>query len=185
MIEKILFFIYFFSAFLLVYFQNIYILSIAFILLGVLAYKNFWEIFIKTLVILWVFNGFVSLSYIIFSLIKNENPLDFIILFNLRVFDITFMSLLFSKRVNIIKAVSFSKTLSFLTTVSLLQINNFKKTFKDFQFALKSRTIKPIKDRKKREFIGMMTIYFFKKANHNAEEVSLALKSRGFFDKMQ
>jgi cobalt/nickel transport system permease protein len=183
--EKIVFFLYIICAAWLVHLQNIFILAAVFILLSLVAWRDFWRLFKKTFFALVIFNGFVSVAYGVLVWLRGENPLEFIALFNLRVFDITFMTLLFSKRINIVVAVSFSKTLTFLLTASLSQIENFRKTFEEFRLALKSRTVKPLKDRKKREFLGAMTLYFFKKSNYNAHEVSLALKARGFFDRVQ
>jgi len=48
--------------------------------------------------------------------------------------------------------------------------------------ALKSRSIKKLKERKAKEFIASMFYFFLKKSLHNSKERSLALKARGFFD---
>jgi len=49
--------------------------------------------------------------------------------------------------------------------------------------SLKSRLIKKMSERAKKEFIGSIVGYFFKKALYDSSEKSLALKARGFFDK--
>lgn len=48
--------------------------------------------------------------------------------------------------------------------------------------ALKSRLIKKMNERAKKEFITSVFGYFFTKALYDSEEKSLALKARGFFD---
>ena len=98
--------------------------------------------------------------------------------------DMTFMTLLVFEHINIIRALSFCKTLSFLLAASLSQIETFRRTYEEFGLTLKSRTIKPLRERNKREFLGAMFFYFFKKAHHNSDELSLSLKARGFFDRM-
>ena len=108
--------------------------------------------------------------------------LEYILLFNLRVFVLTLITLLFSHYVNIALALSFSKTLSFLLSVSLSQIYSYQKSYENFMLSLKSRLIKKMNERAKKEFITSVFGYFFTKALYDSEEKSLALKARGFFD---
>lgn len=185
MIERVLLILYLICAAVLVHIRSTAILAEVLVVLSLLAWTDFRQIFKRAFLAIWLFNGVVTIAYAVLLWIQGESPWEFVLLFNLRVLDITFMTLLFSNRVNIVKAVSFSQTLVFLLTASLSLIGSFRKTFNDFQLALKSRTLKPLKERKKREFLGAMTAYFFKKAMHNAEEVSLALKARGYFDRLQ
>ena len=125
----------------------------------------------------------ISLAYIMMAILKNQPWEDFIFLFNMRVFDLTFMTLLLTKSVNIASLLSFSSTLSFLFTIALSQIISYQKSYENFSLSLKSRLIKKMSQRHKKEFIGAVFGYFFKKALYDSEEKSLALKARGFFDK--
>jgi len=129
-----------------------------------------------------IFNISVTIGYIIQSLFLGKEFFDFILLFNLRVYDITFMTLFVSSKINLIKAVSFSKSLQFLLIATLSQIQSFTKTFEDFTLALKSRTIKTITQKNKKNFVSSMFYFFLKKSLHNSQERALALKARGFFD---
>lgn len=128
------------------------------------------------------FNLGVSIGYVIESLILKREFLDYLLLLNLRVFDMTFAVLFISSRINLLKALSFSKSLQFLLSATLSQIDVFKKTYDDFILALKSRTVKKLGERRAKEFISNMFFYFYKKSIHNSKERTLALKSRGFFD---
>lgn len=130
-----------------------------------------------------MFNMTISLAYIMMAILKNQPWEDFIFLFNMRVFDLTFMTLLLTKSVNIASLLSFSSTLSFLFTIALSQIISYQKSYENFSLSLKSRLIKKMSQRHKKEFIGAVFGYFFKKALYDSEEKSLALKARGFFDK--
>ena len=137
---------------------------------------------LKSIKAILFFNISVSLGYIIQSLFLNREFYGFLSLFNLRVFDMTFSTLYIIEHINIINAVSFSKSLKFLLSATISQIENFKKSYEDFMLALKSRSIKKLKERKAKEFIASMFYFFLKKSLHNSKERSLALKARGFFD---
>jgi len=141
-----------------------------------------YKIAIKSLWAILFFNLSITLGYIFQSFFTGKDVFDYLILFNLRVFDITFLVLYVTSKINIIKAVSFSKSLRFLFSATLSQIDSFKRSFDDFIFALKSRSVKKLGERKKKEFISAMFYFFLQKALHNSKERSLALKARGFFD---
>jgi cobalt/nickel transport system permease protein len=159
-------------------------LAAAALFLAVLAWRDAPRIARKTLLALAAFNGTVSIAYAVTAWMRGEPFGNYLLLFNLRVFDLTFLTFFFSSRVNIVQALAFSPTLSFLLAASLSQIQSFRRTFEEFGLALKSRTIRPLKERNRRDFVASMFLFFFKKARHNADEFSMALKARGFFDRV-
>jgi len=124
----------------------------------------------------------VTVGYLFESLFLGREFIDFLLIFNLRVFDITFMTLFVSSKINLIKAVSFSPSLQFLLIATLTQIQSFVKTFEDFKLALKSRTVNTLRKKDRKNFISSMFYFFLKKSLHNSKERTLALKARGFFD---
>ena len=148
-----------------------------------LSYKKIFKLLKKSLKSILMFNLTISLGFILISVLKEQPWLNFIMLFNLRVFDLSFMTILFAQSVNLPSLLSFSYTLSFLFTVSLSQIISYQKSYENFVLSLKSRLIKKMSERSKKEFIGCVFGYFFKKALYDSSEKSLALKARGFFDK--
>ena len=160
------------------------LLAVSALILLLLARRDALRIARKALVALAAFNGTVSIAYAVTAWMHGEPFADYLLLFNLRVFDLTFMTFLFASRVNVVQAVAFSPTLSFLLAASLSQIQSFRRTFEEFGLALKSRTIRPLRERNRRDFLGSMFLFFFKKARHNADELSMALKARGFFDRV-
>ncbi len=161
--------------------HNIYVLFIFSILLLFLSGKDIFEILKKSLLSIFIFNSIVSISYIVFSLWKNQPWVDYVLLLNLRVFNITFLTFLFISKVNIFKAVSFSKTLQYLLVLSYSQILIYKRYFQDFSFALKSRTIEKPRKKDIYNFISRVFLFFFNKSIQNSKEITQAMKSRGFF----
>jgi len=176
--DKILFFGLLLAIVLLTFIHDIQILSALAVIFFVLSYKQS----IKSIKAILLFNISVSIGYIIQSLLLEKEFIEYLALFNLRVFDITFLTLYVSSKINLINAVSFSKSLRFLLSATISQIESYKKSYEDFMLALKSRSVKKLKDRKAKEFLSSMFYFFLKKSLHNSKERSLALKARGFFD---
>ncbi len=179
--DKILFFVYIFCIFLLTLVHKTEFFVAFSLFLFVLSGKDIFRLLKKTFFSIVFFNSIVSISYIIYAYFKGIESLEYILLLNLRVFSLTFLTFLFISKVNIFKAVSFSKTLSYLLILSYSQILLYKKYFNDFSYALKSRVI--IKPEKKDiyNFISRIFYFFLNKSIKNSEEISQAMKSRGFF----
>ncbi len=166
------------SIIVLTFVYNVDILLILASVFLLLSYK----IAFKTVKAILFFNLSVTLGVIIESFFVQKEILNYLLLFNLRVFDITFLTLYISSKINLLKALSFSSTLQFLLSATLSQIQSFSKTYEDFMMSLKSRTIKRLNERKQKEFLSAMFYFFFKKSLHNSYEKTLGLKARGFFD---
>lgn len=181
--DKFKFFFYIVGLGIILSSHNIFFLSIFSLFLFILSYKKIFKLLKKSLKSIISFNLTISLGFILVSTLKDQPWLDFIMLFNLRVFDLSFMTILFAQSVNLSSLLRFSPTLSFLFTVSLSQITSYQKSYENFLLSLKSRLIKKMGERRKKEFIGAVFGYFFKKALYDSSEKSLALKARGFFDK--
>ena len=167
----------------------IYIIGLTFIhnstiliSIGVVALLLSWKVAIQSLKAIALFNISVTIGYIIKSIIYHTEFLDFIVMFNFRVFDIIFAVFYTIKRINLLKAFSFSKSLTFLLVATISQIESFKQSYYDFLLAFRSRTIKKLHETDKRKFISSMLYFFLQKSLHNSKERTLALKARGFFD---
>ncbi|MDD3342680.1 MAG: hypothetical protein PHR87_03805 [Sulfurospirillaceae bacterium] len=130
-----------------------------------------------------MFNFVITCGYIVMAFLKHEEWLFFVLVFNARVFTLTFLTILFSQKVNIPQVLSFSPTLSYMFTLALSQIQSYQRSYENFRLSLKSRLLKKMSERNQKEFIAAVFGYFFKKALYDSEEKSLALKARGFFDK--
>ena len=179
--DKLLFVLYLLSIVILTSVHDIWFFVAFLSFLFVFAGKNIFSILKKTALSIILFNSIISISYIIYSVLKNQEWFEYILLLNLRVFTITFMTFLFINRVNIFKALSFSKTLQFLLVLSYSQILTYKKSFNEFKLALKSRTIQKPERKDMYNFISRVFYFFLNKSMNNSKEISQAMKSRGFF----
>ena len=131
--DRDLFFLLLLCVVTLTFIHNIYILLALFSIFIILSYK----IAFKTIKAILFFNLSITLGVIIESFFVQKDIIAYLLLFNLRVFDITFLTLFISSKINLLKAVSFSKTLQFLLSATLSQIQSFTKTYDEFIFALK------------------------------------------------
>ncbi|WP_263832905.1 hypothetical protein [Sulfurospirillum oryzae] len=181
--DRILFGFYLLGLALILASHSFYILGFFAVLLLLLARSEWFKMLKKALKSIFFFNIAISIGFVIIALLHQKPWMEYLLLFNLRVFDLTLTTMLFSHYVNIALALSFSKTLSFLMTIALSQIYSYQKSYENFMLALKSRLIKKMSERARKEFITSVFGYFFTKALYDSEEKSLALKARGFFDK--
>ncbi len=180
--DKIALGLYVFCVILLTSVHNIEFFLIFIVLLFILANKDFFKILKKTLTAIFLFNFFVSLFYIIYAIFNTLPWKDYLILINLRVFSITFLTFLFIQKVNLFKALSFSKTLTFILVLSYSQILTFKKYLLDFKLALRSRILYKPNLKDKYNFTSSLFYFFLNKSISNSKEISQAMKSRGFFN---
>lgn len=181
--DRILFGFYFLGLLVILSSHSFYLLGFFAIILLFLAKREWFKMLKKALKSIFFFNIAISIGFVSIALLQQKPWIEYLLLFNLRVFDLTLTTMLFSHYVNIALALSFSKTLSFLLSISLSQIYSYQKSYENFMLALKSRLIKKMGERAKKEFITSVFGYFFTKALYDSEEKSLALKARGFFDK--
>ena len=160
--------------------KNIEFLLIIIILLWIISFKKSFLLTKKVLKSIIIFNLGVTLGYIIMALLKNINPLNYIIYINLKVFSLTYFVFWFFSVVSPVQFMAFSKDLGFLTTITLSQIYSYKKTFEDFKMAFKARVYK-LTD-KSPKFITRTFEFFLQKAIKDSNERTLAMKARGFFE---
>lgn len=128
-----------------------------------------------------LFNIVISLSYLLYTFLRSNIDTGYILLINLRVLIITYLTFYFAAHTNLPLALSFSETFSYLFTLSYSQIGNYIRTYSDLKEAHSSRIIV----REKRQIkilIERVINLFFTKSIYNAKETSLAMRSRGFLD---
>ncbi len=180
--HKIYLLFFLISVLVLTSFHNLYFLFGFLLVLLILSGKDVLNLTKKALISISLFNSVVSISYIVLSIIQNKEWIDYVVLLNLRVFDLTFLTFLFVKKANLFKALDFSKTFSMILVLSYSQILLFKKSFEDFKLAMKSRLIQKPKRKDFYNFISTTVFYFLNKSVNNSKEISQAMKSRGFLD---
>jgi cobalt/nickel transport system permease protein len=166
--------------FILLSIRNLEYLLICIPVLWLISYKKILKLNIRVIKSIIVFNLGVSLGYIIMAFIKHLSPWHYILYINLKVYSLTYFVFWFFAIISPVQFMAFSKDLGYLTTITLSQIFSYKKTFEDFKLAFKSRVLK-LTD-KDPKFITRTFEFFLNKALHDANERTLAMKARGFFD---
>ncbi len=168
------------SFFILLSIREIYFLIIAIFFLWGVSLKKFFKLNKRVIKSIIIFNLGVSIGYILMALIENISPWHYVIYINLKVYILTYFVFWFFSNYSVMKFMSFSKDLSYLTTITLSQIYSYKKTFEDFKMAFKARVYK-LTD-KSPKFITRTFEFFLQKAINDSKERSLAMKARGFFE---
>ncbi|MCX7957591.1 MAG: energy-coupling factor transporter transmembrane protein EcfT [Deltaproteobacteria bacterium] len=128
-----------------------------------------------------VFNTLITVSYLAYTYIKSEPDLNYILIINLRVLLLTYLTFFFSAHTNLALAFSFSETFSYLFTITYSQILNFMRTRQDLSEAHRSRVIAREKSHI-HSLLGRTINLFFTKSIYNAKETSLAMRSRGLIN---
>ena len=93
---------------------------------------------------------------------------------------IVLLTLVFTQRVNLYEALSFSTELSFLLTLSVSKIMTMQRSFADYTDALKSRTLKKPSRSEAYEYLGSAAAGFLEKNIREGKENFEAMRSRGF-----
>jgi cobalt/nickel transport system permease protein len=155
-------------------------LMIFLVVLLLIGYKESLIFFKKALLLVAVFSLSISVSYCAILFWQNRPFLDYFLTVNLRAIDITMLSLIFVSRVNIFESFAFSKELSFLLVMSVSKIVTLKRVFVEYNFALKSRTIKKPTSSEIYGYLGSSIAGFLDKSIEQSKENYLAMKSRGF-----
>lgn len=160
--------------------SNIYSIIIVFLLLALFSGSSFIKLFKRTIIALLMFNLIVSISFIALSLYNGTHPFYSMLLINLRTMTLTFATFWIIEKVNLFNIFSFSKSMTFLLTLSYTQIISFKKILNEFRLALKSRSIKKPSNTNLIQFLSSLTLFFLNSALNNSKEILMAMKSRGF-----
>ncbi|MCS6958298.1 MAG: CbiQ family ECF transporter T component [Aquificaceae bacterium] len=133
--------------------------------------KGFFKGFLYTA----LFSLMLSLPYSLWS-----SSFDYSIMMLLRVLNLYMLTLMFISTVNLYSLLSFSKTLSFLLVISVSFTLAYRRVFENFQQALRSRSIEKPKRQELLNFLRRIMGYFFERALRDGQEVTMAMKSRGF-----
>jgi cobalt/nickel transport system permease protein len=128
-----------------------------------------------------LFNSVVTVSYVLFSLWRGGFSAHYVVLVNLRVFLLTYMTFLLAYRIDPFRALSFSRSLLYLLTITYSQALTFRRIFRDFLLARKSRTVGRLSAGDLYRHGASTGAYFLQKAAGDAEEIARAMDSRGFF----
>lgn len=152
------------------------------VLAVVLSGRRAGHIFLHVLRALLFFNITVSVGYGIMAWMRGEAFRDTLILINLRVFTLTWLTFLLMHRVHLPSALSFSRTLLFFLTLSWSQARLYSQIFEEFRLALESRSPDAPTVRSRLRMISAAGRSLVDRALHDAEERALSMKARMFFE---
>ena len=128
-----------------------------------------------------VFNLVISVGYAASALFGQTVSVDYLILVNLRVFLLIFLTFILAARVDFLRAVNFSRGLTYLATLVLSQIITFRRLFEDLRIAGESRRLRRLRLRESYLQSAAAAVHLFDRAEHDAREIALAMRARGFF----
>ena len=123
----------------------------------------------------------LSFAFYISSLLSKGHPYRYLVILNLRVFDMVLSLMFFREFANPLRALSFSSTLTYIFILSYSQIKTFTELYYDFSLVMRSRMVLDTSYKDRILFLRKMAGYFFKKAIARAEDTAMAMKARGFF----
>ncbi|GAB6072940.1 hypothetical protein JCM14244_13170 [Venenivibrio stagnispumantis] len=176
--DRFLFLTYLIGILLLTSIYNIQFYLFVMIFLFLISLKDFFKILKKSLISILLFNIIVSISYIFI----NGFDTKYLMLINLRVLDLTFLTFFILKKINLFNVFSFSKNFSYLLVLSYSQILSFENFLKDFRYAFISRVVKKPSKIDIYNYLSSIILFFLNKSYNNSKEISQAMKSRGFFN---
>jgi cobalt/nickel transport system permease protein len=127
------------------------------------------------------FNLVVSVGYAAGALFGQTVSLDYLILINIRVYLLTFLTFTLASKIDILRALRFSRSLTYLVTLVLSQIITFRRLFEDLRLAGESRRLRRLRLRERYLQSAAAAAHLFDRAEHDAREIALAMRSRGFF----
>lgn len=134
----------------------------------------------RTALAVLLFHSVVMLSYAAISLAGGGGSLSYVLLASARVFLLTFLTFLLADRVNLFRALAFSRTLSHLFTLAWSQTLVFQRLLGDFRLALRSRALTRLTAAEILRHGGSTAAWFLRKSLHTSTEITQAMKSRGF-----
>lgn len=131
---------------------------------------------LKRLSLLSLFILIISLPYSLWS-----GFVDYTLFILLRVLNLFLIVHLLISTVNLFVVFSFSKTLSSMLVLAVSFSMTYRRTLEDFWQAIKSRSPEKPDRSELLNFLERLIGYFFERSLKDAEEVSMAMKSRGFY----
>lgn len=140
-----------------------------------------WRFLKRSLIAILAFNLSVSLGYVAIGLWRGEIDTDWLLLANLRVLLMVYLSVWFVARVDVVQALAGWPTLSRVLVLALGQIRLFERTLADFRLAFASRNPRP-QPLDEARLAAAQAQTLLDKAIATAGESAQAMRSRGVFD---
>lgn len=128
------------------------------------------------------FLAVVSGSYAAMTLASGDFSADYLVLLNLRVTTLTALTFLVMPRINLARALGFSRGLLFATTLAISQALTLRRVVENYRLALTSRTLVRLGLRDRYRHSAASAARLLGTALHQSGEIALAMRARGFFD---
>lgn len=124
----------------------------------------------------------ISATYAAMAVLEGRPYGGYLLLLNLRVAALTALTFVVAERVNLARALGFSRGLLYVVTLATSQAMTLRRLVEDYRLALRSRTVVrlPLRDRYRHSAVSAARL--LTKATHHASEIALAMRARGFFD---
>jgi cobalt/nickel transport system permease protein len=127
------------------------------------------------------FNLVISVGYAAGALFGQAVSVDYLILVNIRVYLLICLTFTLASRIDLLRAFSFSRNLTYLVTLVLSQIIAFRRLFEDLRLGAESRRLRRLRLRERYQQSAAAAVHLFDRAEHDTREIALAMRSRGFF----
>jgi len=124
----------------------------------------------------------VSVSYAALTVPSGQFSGGYLALVNLRVAALTCLTFLFMERVNLARALGFSRGLLYVVNLATSQALTLRRVVEDYRLALKGRTLVRLGLRDRYRHSAASAARLLAKAMHRSGEIALAMRARGFFD---
>jgi len=127
------------------------------------------------------FSLVVSVGYAAGALFGQTVSVEYLIRINIRVYLLIFLTFVLTARIDLLRALSFSRSLTYLATLTLSQIITFRRLSQDMRLAAESRRLRRLRLRDGYLQSASAAVQLFDKAERTSGEIALAMRSRGFF----
>jgi cobalt/nickel transport system permease protein len=141
-----------------------------------------WPLLRRTLLAVLAFNLTVSLGYLAVALWRGDLSWTYLLRVNLRVLLLVYLGYWLVARINVLKALDFSPTLSFVVTLAAGQGQALRRLLQDFRQAFVSRNPVAPRPGDRLRHTAAQAEHLLEKSLHNASETAQAMRSRGAFD---
>lgn len=162
--------------------HSIGLLAMLLLVASIAAGTARWRIAKRALITVLVFNTLVTTGYVALSLLEGSFSAHYIVLINLRVFLLVFLTFLMTARIDWFRAFSFSPTLTYLLVLAYSQVLTFQRILHDFRLALRSRTVVRLRGRDAYRHAAVLSTFLLGRSLASATDVAEAMKSRAYFD---
>jgi cobalt/nickel transport system permease protein len=150
-------------------------------IIALLGGRNFWKVARRAAMAILLFNSIVTVSYGVVSLLQENFSVYYVALINLRVFLLTSLTFTVRERIDPLRLLGFSRSLSSLYVIAYGQAHSLLRLLEEFRLALRSRsTVRPSLGILYRHSASIVTS-LLEKSVRDASEITQAMKSRGFF----